>query len=156
MADRLPRWDAILARAAAWATLVVASEAAIDDFARTLPAGSGATVRVVRGHRCVTKRALMHEWAAALQFPGYFGENWDAFEECLADRDGLTGEFLVVILTSVDRVLEDEKAERATFLRVLKGAAAGAGGHPLRVLFQCDAGHEGEARAILQAEGIRA
>ena len=36
-----------------------------------------------------TVSALFDETAAALQFPDYFGENWDAFDECLSDMDWL-------------------------------------------------------------------
>src|SRR5262245_41285350 len=41
--------------------------------------------RVVRGVKCSTATKLFDEFAAALQFPDYFGENWDAFSDCFAD-----------------------------------------------------------------------
>lgn len=50
---------------------------------------AGLTVRVVRGRKMRTVDALFDEFSAALQFPHYFGENWPAFDECLADMDWL-------------------------------------------------------------------
>jgi hypothetical protein len=31
------------------------------------------------------KERLLENFAAALEFPGWFGRNWDALEDCLAD-----------------------------------------------------------------------
>ncbi|WP_199922364.1 barstar family protein [Microterricola viridarii] len=49
---------------------------------------AGLTVRVVRGRKMRTLRPLFDEFAAALQFPLYFGENRDAFYERLSDLVG--------------------------------------------------------------------
>ena len=35
------------------------------------------------------KHSLFRCFASALQFPGYFGGNWDAFRECLLDLNWL-------------------------------------------------------------------
>ena len=45
------------------------------------------SVRVVRGERAGDKDQLFHEMAAALQFPYYFGVNWDALNDVLGDLD---------------------------------------------------------------------
>lgn len=56
-----------------------------------------------------TEAALLDEFAAALQFPIYFGENKDAFDECLAELDNLPpGKGYVVTITEPDQVLADE------------------------------------------------
>lgn len=46
---------------------------------------SGLAARVVRGRKARTLGGLFDEFAAALQFPLYFGENKDAFNECISD-----------------------------------------------------------------------
>lgn len=47
----------------------------------------GTYVAYIRGKRCRTKAGFFRELSAAMQFPSYFGENWDALTECLCDLD---------------------------------------------------------------------
>lgn len=39
----------------------------------------------------VTDEELFTAVAQALQFPTYFGQNWDAFDECIRDLEWLPG-----------------------------------------------------------------
>ena len=39
----------------------------------------------VDGRNCETKSSLFSEFAGRLNFPDYFGRNWDAFDECMQD-----------------------------------------------------------------------
>lgn len=80
--------------------------------ARTEWTKSGLTARVVRGRRMRTIQTLFDEFAAALQFPLYFGENLDAFDECIADLECLPfGTGYVVLVTEPDEVLVDAGEE---------------------------------------------
>src|SRR5262245_18842858 len=75
----------------------------IDDlilFRKAYP--SNWSARIVRGECCGTRLALMYEWAAALQFPSYFGVNWDAFEECVNDLSWIDGSLHLTVVTGVD------------------------------------------------------
>jgi hypothetical protein len=86
----------------------------------------GLTVRVVRGRKMRTVRGLFDEFAAAFQFPYYFGENWAAFDECLADLDWLPpGAGYVVVISEPDEVLcESDVVDFPILVSVLQGAAA--------------------------------
>lgn len=78
---------------------------------------SGLTARVVRGRKTRTLSGLLDEFAAALQFPLYFGENMDAFNECIADLETLpAGRGYVVVITEPDQVLADASAEELRWL----------------------------------------
>jgi hypothetical protein len=55
--------------------------AAVCAYARSL--GHDATRIDLAG--CRDKREFLARTAAALDFPGWFGENWDAYYDCLAD-----------------------------------------------------------------------
>lgn len=61
---------------------------------------AGLTVRRLRGRKMRTVTALFDETAAALQFPDYFGENWNAFDECLSDMDWLPLSMGIVLVVS--------------------------------------------------------
>lgn len=86
---------------------------------------AGLSVRTVRGRKCRTRQGLFDEFAAALQFPWYFGENWDALGDCLADLDWLpqlAGHVLIV--KEPEQVLaEDEATEFGVLLDVLRMVA---------------------------------
>lgn len=85
---------------------------------------AGLTARVVRGQKMTRFEGLMDEFAAAFQFPYYFGENWSAFQECLGDMDWLpAGKGIVVAVFSASVVLSEESDED---LRVLTESLASA------------------------------
>src|SRR3984893_5853046 len=71
-----------------------------------------AVCRVVRGHKATTEPAFFDECAAAWQFPYYFGENWDALEECLADLEWLPAEAYIFCVTQAGHLLEKEPSEQ--------------------------------------------
>ena len=80
-------------------------------------------VRIVRGHKMRTLDGLYDEFAAAFQFPLYFGENEDAFEECLTDLSWLhSGAGYVIMVTSPNEVLADAPAELAWMVSALRWA----------------------------------
>ena len=90
-----------------------------------LPA-QGYLVRELRGSRMRTVPALFDEFAAAWQFPYYFGGNKDAFDECLRDLDEWVGPAAgyVVVLRDAAELLADVPAERAWFDAAMADAAA--------------------------------
>ena len=101
--------------------MAIGTERAFDNFGACSPKRTN--VRIVRGKRSHGSSELFGEWAAALEFPYYFGHNWDAFDECINDLDWLGAEPLVVLVSRVDEVLADEPARFAgTFLQILKSA----------------------------------
>jgi hypothetical protein len=82
-------------------------------------------VRTVRGHKMRTIAGLDDEFAAALQFPWYFGENWPAFEDCITDLAELPAEAgYAVVVTDPLLVLEENPADFAVLVRVLTRAVA--------------------------------
>ncbi|MFD9065365.1 barstar family protein [Kitasatospora purpeofusca] len=136
------RWDLLPGRA--WAGFATAPD----------------RLRLVRGANCRTRAALFAEWARALSFPGYFGHNWDAFEECLNDAllppgaaaAGAADTRLLVLVTDADALLADEPpAQLALLLDILDAAAD----HALRVLFLADPPGAEAAEARLRAAGRR-
>ncbi len=85
---------------------------------------AGLTVRAVRGKKMRTVEQLFDEMAAALQFPYYFGENWPAFSECLADMDWLpmTAGIVIFVYDAIEVVADTPDVELAALVRSIEAA----------------------------------
>jgi RNAse (barnase) inhibitor barstar len=109
----------------------------------------GFVVRILKGTKCRTAAGLFTEFARGLDFPDYFGHNWDALEECLADLEWLPAKGYVLLLTEAEQVLREDEEGYETFLEVLSDAGetwasgqAGMGSRratPFHVLFAVSA-----------------
>ncbi|MFJ8437049.1 barstar family protein [Kitasatospora sp. NPDC094019] len=115
-------------------------------------------LRLVRGADCRSTSALFGEWARALSFPGYFGHNWDAFEECLNDAlrppgGGAADIRLLVLVTGADALLVDEPPDQLAILVAVLDACATDSA--LRVLFATTPAGAAAAEARLRAAGRR-
>ena len=75
------------------------------------------------------RQDLLEAFAEDLNFPEYFGQNWDALEECLADLEWLPAKGYVLLLTAAEMILPEDEEDYATFLEVLSdaGEAWGSG-----------------------------
>lgn len=51
----------------------------------------------IAGKRLTDKEAMLGALSEALSFPDYFGFNWDAVEECLADLSWHEGDVVLLI-----------------------------------------------------------
>jgi len=118
-------WDELATPGPPWAYMVRCVESQVDWFALH---GSErhfeGVIRIIRGERCSNVRQLLQEWAAALQFPYYFGHNWDAFEECLADLSWLPAPAYVLFVTRVNDLLELDPQAFKLFADILKKVAS--------------------------------
>jgi len=103
-----------------WTVLCVLKAGQRAEASVKIPAGF--TRRVIRGSKCRSATGLFAEMAEALEFPDYFGHNWDALEECLADLEWLPGKGYVLLFTNAELILPDDAEEFATFLEVLSDA----------------------------------
>ena len=110
-----------------WTVLLVLKEGRHAESAVKVP--DGFLLKVVRGRKCRNTAGLLAELAEVLEFPDYFGHNWDALEECLADLEWLPAKGYVLVFTDADLILPEDEDEFATFVEVLNDAGeAWAGG----------------------------
>ena len=79
-------------------------------------------LKVIQGAKCRTTAGLLTECARALDFPDYFGHNWDALEECLTDLEWLPAKGYILLITDAGCVLPDDEEEYETFLEILRDA----------------------------------
>lgn len=126
-----------------WAFLLTGPERDVDLLAQNAARGGNCSPRVVRGQRCQSEAALFKEWSAALQFPYYFGNNWDAFEECVNDLNWIPGRGHLILIANAHRVLPGPRERFDLLTEILANAAAHAyvaggaadGVRPLSVVF---------------------
>ena len=112
-----------------WLHVTTADPAEVGDAVAALNRRPGMVARVLRGQKMRTAATLFDEFAAALQFPAYFGENWDALDECLADLSWLSDDRYLVAITAAHEVLDRASpADRQQFWDLLKRAAGEPGG----------------------------
>jgi len=94
----------------------------------------GFVLKIMKGEKCRTPAGLFGEFAQALRFPDYFGQNWDALEECLADLEWLPAKGYVLLFTAAEKILSEDEEDYATFLEVMSDAgeawASGLGSRP--------------------------
>jgi Barstar (barnase inhibitor) len=103
-------------------------------------------VRLFRidGTHVLRKRDFLAAAARGMQFPAWFGANWDAFSDCLTDLSWAPGKAYVIVLEGMERfasraprdfhialeILEESArfwSQRGAAFRVL--IATGPGGH---------------------------
>lgn len=94
--------------------LVGASLSDITNFGWSLITHSSlpVAIRFLRGKKMLEVDALFDEFAAAMQFPYYFGENWQAFDECLADLEWIKADSYILIITNSESVLSEEDEDK--------------------------------------------
>lgn len=99
--------------------LVVPGRFSITSVVKAPP---GFALRLIQGKKCGTPSSLFDEFARALDFPDYFGHNWDALEECLADFEWFPAKGYILLITDAHAVLPDDEDEYETLLEVLSDA----------------------------------
>ncbi|QPD02856.1 MAG: hypothetical protein Nkreftii_000630 [Candidatus Nitrospira kreftii] len=103
-----------------WSMLLVIPDG--DSALSFVKAPPGFALCIIQGKKCGQVSDLLTEFARALDFPDYFGHNWDALEECLADFDWLPAKGYILLITDAHAVLPDDEDEYDTLLEVLSDA----------------------------------
>ena len=117
-------WDILLSsQKSTWAFLASCPEKNMDNISLQIPTNTKVVVRIIQGKRCSTKKEVFQEWAAGLQFPYYFGNNWDAFNECINDLEWLPAEYYVIVIMNADRILSNAEEDFQVLVDILKQTA---------------------------------
>ncbi len=90
------------------------------------------------GRHIASKAEFLTAGARALNFPSYFGANWDALEESLNDMSWAPGQGYLVVFDRVARFAEAQPDEFAVALDILRESVQrwAARGVPLVVLLR--------------------
>lgn len=92
-----------------WVVFVPQGDAEVRRQLSDLEANGGRVCRL-DSRALLTEHGVYAAFAEGLQFPGYFGRNWDAMVDCLDDLCGAVtgGVGVAVVIDEADRLLETE------------------------------------------------
>lgn len=80
----------------------------------------GNYIAYIRGWRCKTEEDYFREFSAAFQFPWYFGENWNALDECACDLDWLSFAQLTIAIDDFTAMFQGNKNLQALVMKYLE------------------------------------
>lgn len=103
-----------------------------------------------------TTQALFDEFSAAIQFPYYFGENWDAFRDCLLDLEWLSAEACGVIVSDSQSLLEESPRDLEILVEYLEeaGSEFKQEGKRFFTLFQYEGENKAKMCETLESVGV--
>lgn len=84
---------------------------------------AGLELITVDSRKARDKPAFLRASARALHFPEYFGQNWDAFYDCITDRAQSAGKGEVIVFDDLSGFARTEPEEFATAVDALRDAA---------------------------------
>ena len=102
----------------------------------------------IEGKNIARKEQLLNHVATALRFPGYFGDNWDALEECLTDMEWVDAPGYVIYYDHIDGLLAAHPDQFSTFVEICRDAVGSwkEDGTPMVVLLSGAKAPKGVAR----------
>lgn len=87
-------------------------------------AAAGIRVFYLPGQRIHDKNSFLQQAKEAMAFPDYFGNNWDAFEECLRDLSWMPAEEYILVYDHPERFAQADPTQSGIALNILRDAAA--------------------------------
>ena len=102
----------------------------------------------IEGKLIARKEQLLNHVATALRFPSYFGGNWDALEECLADMEWVDAPGYVIYYDHIDALANEHPDQLQTFVEICRDAVASwkEDGTPMIVLLSGTKSPKGVAK----------
>ncbi|QJR16110.1 barstar family protein [Usitatibacter palustris] len=98
--------------------------AASPAAVKTVAKGAGFAYFHIEGKNIGRKEQFLNAAATAMRFPGHFGHNWDALEECLTDMDGIEGDGYVIYYDHIDGLMTAHPDQFETLVEICRDAVA--------------------------------
>ena len=161
--------ESLLLPKAPWLYLASANPSDITNLGWSLMSSDSqrVVVRFLRGNKMRRVLSLFDEFAAALQFPYYFGENWNAFDECIVGLSWLPGDVYILLITNAEALLTEEDEEQLATLTGILHNAGEEWSRPVETpewrsrppvsfhtIFQCSESDLGVVRFRLKSTGM--
>lgn len=95
-----------------------ASVAELSKLARS----KGMTFFHLEGQKIEKKEQFFNHAAVAMKFPSHFGNNWDAFYDCLTDMDGVDAEGYLIYFDHTDAFASHHESQLETVVELFQDA----------------------------------
>lgn len=74
------------------------------------------------GKKITNKKTFLAQIAHEMEFPDYFGKNWDALNDCLTDMRWTQGHGYIVLFQTPERIYKKSPQDLAVALDIFKSA----------------------------------
>lgn len=122
-------------------------------------------VKMIKGENCTKIKDVFREFCIGFKFPNYFGNNWNAFDECINDLDWLEADGYAIIISDIDMVLLNDNENFESLVTILSNAArewANGRGYddfptqpkPFNIIMQCNTDKETVMISRTELSGI--
>jgi RNAse (barnase) inhibitor barstar len=99
----------------------------------------------LEGKKIEKKEQFLNHAAVAMNFPSHFGQNWDAFYDCLTDMDGVEADGYAIYFDHTDAFAKHHESQLETVIELFQDAVDfwKAEGKSMLVLLSGDDAPEG-------------
>ncbi|WP_226545657.1 barstar family protein [Bacillus thuringiensis] len=73
----------------------------------------------IDGSNCMDMNGVFSEFSKKMNFPDYFGGNWNAFDECMNDLSWLKAEQYVIWISDTDKLLVNDNENFEVLIEIL-------------------------------------
>lgn len=92
------------------------------EFLRNEADAAGWQLFYLDGAKVRDKKSFLAKAARALNFPAYFGHNWDAFEECVNDLSWAPASGYILLFQAPERLVKNARADWEIAVEILATA----------------------------------
>ncbi len=97
------------------------SHIAVTELARLARAKKMAFFHL-EGRKIEKKEQFFNHAAVATKFPAHFGNNWDAFYDCITEFDGIDAEGFVIYFDHTDAFAAHHESQLETLIELFQDA----------------------------------
>lgn len=97
------------------------AHAPVTDLSRTARA-KGMSFFHLEGKQIEKKEQFLNHAAVAMKFPAHFGNNWDAFYDCLTDMDWVDSDGYVIYFDHTDSFAAHHESQLETVIELFQDA----------------------------------
>lgn len=97
------------------------AHATVTDLSK-LARSKGMAFFHLEGKKIEKKEQFLNHAAVAMKFPSHFGNNWDAFYDCLTDMDWVESQGYVIYFDHTDGFAEHHESQLETVIELFQDA----------------------------------